>query len=209
MLDRVAQRGTAVAHCPLSNAYFSAEPFRLREALQDGVRVGLGTDIAGGYDVSIMSAMRHAVTVSRMREGRRIMSLLATQECIGSETADSGLSVDWKDALYLATRGGAEALGMTTGAFAVGTPFDAQQSEHESKTSGVSNTHKRTCILVNIINSQCGVGIGPIDFLDGEETGILQKMSLEAIEKWFCLGDVRNRSMVWIQGQSILPKTHD
>lgn len=115
-----------MAHCPLSNAYFSNEPFRLREALQSGVRVGLGTDIAGGYDISIASAMRHAVTVSRMREGSRITNLAATDT---EESTSEKLSVDWKEALFLATKGGAEALGLKAGSFQVGIPFDAQQSE--------------------------------------------------------------------------------
>jgi len=55
-----------------------------------------------------MNAMRQAVAVSRMR--------------------DTNLSIDWKEALYLATRGGALALGLQ-GMFCVGAPFDAQESE--------------------------------------------------------------------------------
>lgn len=129
MLNRVAARGTAIAHCPLSNAYFSAEPFPLREALQNGVRVGLGTDIAGGYDISIESAMRHAVIVSRMREGQRVMAQSKKQSGNEEENAERPLSIDWKEALYLATRGGAEALGLQSGVFRVGAPFDVQQSE--------------------------------------------------------------------------------
>lgn len=121
----VAQHGTAIAHCPLSNAYFSALPFRLREALDSGVRVGLGTDIAGGYSVDIMNAMRQAVAVSRMREGSRIMGH------IGSE--DENLAINWKDALYLATAGGAAAMGLPyeVGTFKVGAPFDVQQSKSD------------------------------------------------------------------------------
>jgi guanine deaminase len=40
------------------------------------------------------------------------------------------LAIDWKEALYLATQGGVQALGLplATGMFAVGLPFDAQQS---------------------------------------------------------------------------------
>lgn len=126
-LNHVASRGTAIAHCPLSNAYFSAEPFRLREALDAGVKVGLGTDIAGGYDIDIMSCMRQAVAVSRMREGARV----ARQAPEAPQSEAAVLSIDWKEALYLATTGGAQALGLDskTGTFAVGAPFDAQCSE--------------------------------------------------------------------------------
>lgn len=124
-LAHVAAHRTAVAHCPLSNAYFSAEPFRLREALGLGVKVGLGTDIAGGYSIDIMHAMRQAVAVSRMREGARI---------VGKVPGGVSLAVDWKEALYLATGGGAVALGLPAGAgtFTVGAPFDAQMSELHS-----------------------------------------------------------------------------
>ncbi|KAG6898797.1 hypothetical protein C0993_004114 [Termitomyces sp. T159_Od127] len=57
-LARLAERGTAIAHCPLSNAYFSSKPFPLKEALEAGVKVGLGTDVAGGYSLDVMNAMR-------------------------------------------------------------------------------------------------------------------------------------------------------
>jgi len=111
-----------VAHCPLSNAYFSAKPFPLREALDQGVRVGLGTDVAGGYSLDIMNSMRQAVAVSRMREGDRNMK----SEAVATGTRN--LSIDWKEALFLATRGGSLALGLQ-GMFGVGFPFDAQESE--------------------------------------------------------------------------------
>ena len=86
------------------------------------MKVGLGTDVAGGYSLDMMNAMRHAVAVSRIREGSRIMMM------DGTTTVDSKLSIDWKEALFLATRGGAMALGLQ-GLFGVGFPFDAQESE--------------------------------------------------------------------------------
>jgi guanine deaminase len=116
----LSSKGTSIAHCPLSNSYFSAVPFPLREALIENVKVGLGTDVAGGYSLDMMNAMRHAVAVSRMREGSRMMD--------AGTTVDSKLSIDWKEALFLATRGGAMALGLQ-GMFGVGLPFDAQESE--------------------------------------------------------------------------------
>ena len=138
-LSRVFHRGTAIAHCPLSNAYFSAEPFRLREALHLGVKVGLGTDIAGGYSLDIMNAMRQAVVVSRMREGSRVLS--GNPDAVGVNNPGSesnsewiegqSLAVDWKEVLYLATKCGMQALGLPVswGTFAPGAPFDAQCSE--------------------------------------------------------------------------------
>lgn len=127
-LSRIHEHGTAIAHCPLSNAYFSAEIFRLREALDEGVKVGLGTDIAGGYSADIMNTMRQAVVVSRVRQGRETIiqdQSLKTEE----QGLERNLAIDWKEALYLATKGGATALGLNSGLFEAGAPFDAQMSE--------------------------------------------------------------------------------
>ncbi|KAJ8480657.1 hypothetical protein ONZ51_g6494 [Trametes cubensis] len=176
-LRRLAATGAAVAHCPLSNAYFSAEPFRLREALDAGVRVGLGTDIAGGYSIDIMDAMRHAVTVSRMREGARIRASANKERSRTDEDYGKPLFIDWKEALYLATRGGALALGLPEGCgtFAVGAPLDAQWST--------------------------GEGVGELDFFDlGDK---LWDLTLDMVEKWWCLGTTQNRVGVWVQGTNV------
>jgi guanine deaminase len=58
-----------------------------------------------------------------MREGERNMNC----EAAGASTRN--LSIDWKEALFLATRGGALALGLQ-GLFGVGFLFDAQESEY-------------------------------------------------------------------------------
>lgn len=148
-LAHLSMRETAIAHCPLSNAYFSAEPFRLREALQQGVKVGLGSDIAGGYSIDIMDAMRHAVLISRMREGSRIVSRDQTSS-MDSDSKES-LAIDWRESLYLATRGGAIAAGLPIGVFAVGSAFDAQQSmcsyvlHSLASHSYAPSTHLRSC----------------------------------------------------------------
>lgn len=85
--------------------------------------------MAGGYSLDIMDGMRHAVTVSRMREGERIMAQ-AEVKLSDAKTSDS-LAVNWKETLFLATRGGALALDLHPGSgiFEVGAPFDAQCSK--------------------------------------------------------------------------------
>jgi len=142
-LSRIHERGTAIAHCPLSNAYFSAEIFRLREALDEGVKVGLGTDIAGGYSADIMNTMRQAVVVSRLRQGRETIRKINQDRPLKTEEQDPqrNLAIDWKEALYLATKGGATALGLNSGSFEVGAPFDAQMSE-----SSLANIYDQSLI---------------------------------------------------------------
>ena len=81
-------------------------------------QVGLGTDCAGGYAPSIMSAMRTAVVASK---ALRMQTIAAHQAKLGDpaavpEDADAG-SLNWRDALWLATMGGAQALGIQARCF--------------------------------------------------------------------------------------------
>lgn len=55
------ERGSAVAHCPLSNFFFGDGSLDVRRLMDKGNKVGLGTDVAGGYSPSMLSAMRTAV----------------------------------------------------------------------------------------------------------------------------------------------------
>ncbi|MEW5318752.1 MAG: hypothetical protein WDW38_009947 [Sanguina aurantia] len=52
----LAAKGTAVAHCPLSNFFLGDACFRVNHALSLGVKVGLGTDVAGGISPSMLTA---------------------------------------------------------------------------------------------------------------------------------------------------------
>ena len=103
-LRALAAKGTAIAHCPLSNFYFADVLLRVRHCIDLGVLVGLGTDVAGGYSPSMLSAIRNAVITSKALR----MQTLASSE---ASMADADL-IDWKEAFYLATMGGAAALGI-------------------------------------------------------------------------------------------------
>ncbi len=118
-MGRIKARGAGVAHCPLSNVYFSNAVFPLRAALEKGVRVGLGTDIAGGPSASILDACRMAVAASRMLEDGVDAALPAERR------GRPGSRVDFGTALHLATAGGADVLDLPTGRFAPGCHFDA------------------------------------------------------------------------------------
>lgn len=118
-LDLLSVRKAAVAHCPVSNAYFAGAVFPLRAALEKRVRVGLGTDISGGPISSIFDAMRSSVMVSRMLETGVDPSLPASGRGV------AGSHIDFREAFYLATAGGGEALNLPVGRFEPGCYFDA------------------------------------------------------------------------------------
>lgn len=119
-MDIFKARGSAVSHCPLSNAYFSSAAFPLRAALERGLHVALGTDVSGGPSSSMFEAMRESIAASRMLEtgndGR-----FPPEERRGRPQS----RVDFRDAFYIATTGGGIALGLPIGNFTPGYHFDA------------------------------------------------------------------------------------
>ena len=57
-LARLVETGTHVAHCPASNLFLASGVMPLGRYLDAGLSVGLGSDVAGGPDLSIFDAMR-------------------------------------------------------------------------------------------------------------------------------------------------------
>ncbi len=115
----IGRQQAGVAHCPLSNVYFGDAVFPTRRALGCGVRVGLGTDIAGGPSASLLSQAARAVDASRLLEDGVDQRL--TPETRG--VPDS--RIDATTAFFLATLGGADVLGEPLGLIEVGRRFDA------------------------------------------------------------------------------------
>ena len=115
----IAQHGAAIAHCPLSNVYFSDAVFPLQRILLKGAHVGLGTDIAGGCSPSILDNVRYAVMASRMLESGVDAALPR------HERRRAGSRIDALTAFWLATAGGGIALDLSVGVFREGFQFDA------------------------------------------------------------------------------------
>ena len=88
----VADSGTAVAHCPSSNARLGAGIARVRDLRAAGVPVGLGVDGAASNEAcSLLEEVRHALLFARARGGPTELTV--------------------RDALEMATMDGARALG--------------------------------------------------------------------------------------------------
>jgi guanine deaminase len=115
----IRARGSGIAHCPLSNVYFSDAVFPLRKILQQGIHVGLGTDIAGGASPSILDNARQAVIASRTLES----GVDPAQSRDERRRPDS--RIDAITAFWLATAGGGIALDLPVGVFKEGFQFDA------------------------------------------------------------------------------------
>ena len=107
--ELLRRTGTYVAHCPQSNAQLSSGIAPIRRYLELGMNVGLGTDVAGGANLSMFRCMADAVAVSKLRW----------------RLVDEGLAaLTTQEALWLATVGGGSFFGKV-GSFEEGYEFDA------------------------------------------------------------------------------------
>jgi 5-methylthioadenosine/S-adenosylhomocysteine deaminase len=105
-LELYAAHDVAVAHCPQSNAKLAAGVARLRDMLERGLRVGLGTDgPATNNDLDLWDEVRLAPLLAKLQTG--------DAEAVPAATA-----------LALATRGGADALALDAGVLEPGRAAD-------------------------------------------------------------------------------------
>jgi cytosine/adenosine deaminase-related metal-dependent hydrolase len=105
-IDLFSKTKTGVAHCPCSNCRLGSGIARVREMRDRGIRVGLGVDGSASNDsANLMGEARQAMLLQRVSRGADAMSA--------------------REALEIATRGGAEVLGRADcGQIAVGKRAD-------------------------------------------------------------------------------------
>ncbi|CAG9568081.1 unnamed protein product [Danaus chrysippus] len=154
-------RQVSVAHCPASNTRLNSGLCPVRKLLDRGIRVGLGTDISGGDNASMLDAMRRAMDVSLH------LAMMGQPHT----------TLDWKEAFYLATLGGARALRLEDkiGSFDIGKQFDA--------------------LLIDVY--AMGGPIDKYDYNSGED------QLVELVQRFVYLGDDRNIRQVYVNGETI------
>jgi guanine deaminase len=97
-VNRLAESGSRVAHCPASNLFLSSGMMQLGRYRAAGVGVGLGSDVAAGPELSILGVMRAGAVT------QRVLQLTGR-----ADTATGLRPIDW---LRLGTLEGARALGL-------------------------------------------------------------------------------------------------
>ncbi|NXE28081.1 GUAD deaminase, partial [Ardeotis kori] len=104
-------RGAAISHCPNSNFSLRSGVLNVQKVLKHNVKLGLGTDVAGGYSASMLDAIRKTMVASNSLQINKVN--------------ETGLTLE--EAFQLATLGGSQALGLddVIGNFEVGKEFDA------------------------------------------------------------------------------------
>ena len=105
-----------MAHCPASNTNIASGIAPVRRFLDEGLRVGLGSDVAGGHSTSLFRAMADAIQVSKLR-------WRLVDETLKPLTAE--------EAFYLGTKGGGGFFGKA-GSFEEGYEMDVLVLNDES-----------------------------------------------------------------------------
>lgn len=176
------KHGTAIAHCPTSNTSLGSGLCDVRRLMEASVKVGLGTDVSGGYSASMLTAIRDAMSVSHHLNFFKKQTIIGSGR-IANPKAEQNANyrpLHYKNALYLATLGGAQALALDSkvGNFTVGKDFDA--------------------LLVD-------VGVEPLDVfpLPTEQgTDSVQEL-LKLVQKFVYVGDDRNILQVYVAGKQV------
>ena len=102
---------TGVAHCPCSNMRLASGIAPVRQMLNAGVPVGLGVDGSASNDgANMLAEARQALLLARLRKSLEAPHTNAQGRTLfGCDTAPMEMTA--RDALRLATRGGAQVLG--------------------------------------------------------------------------------------------------
>lgn len=153
--------GASISHCPNSNFTICSGVLDVRRVLEAGVKLGLGTDVSGGYSPSVWDAIRMAIVASSVH----------------SVSGNRPEPLGYSEAFYLATLGGARALalGDEIGSLEVGKQFDALVIDPAVKNGPIdlfdglstSEVFQKIVFLCDDRNIErvfvCGVEIDPED----------------------------------------------
>jgi 8-oxoguanine deaminase len=112
-IQQLARSGVGIAHCPCSNMRLGSGIAPVNEYLAAGVKVGLGVDGSASNDASnILLEARQALLLARLRLG--LLPPAGPRRFLWLSQSDPLRAHEWmtaREALEIATRGGAAVLG--------------------------------------------------------------------------------------------------
>ncbi|KXJ70867.1 hypothetical protein RP20_CCG022273 [Aedes albopictus] len=182
-LEVLSKRGTSIAHCPCSNTNLGSGLCDVKRLLAANVKVGLGTDVSGGNRIAIYDVMRAALDVSHHLNMMKKQDVKGTGRMPGDSKANvEYVPLDYKQVIYLATLGGAEAMaiGDKVGNFTPGKDFDALLIDVSVYPT---NRYQLPAVLTQ------------------DKTP--EELLLELVQKFVYVGDDRNILKVFVAGQQV------
>lgn len=181
-LEILKKYGTSIAHCPTSNTNLRSGFCDVRRIIEAGIKVGLGTDVSGGSSPSILTTIKDTLDVSLNLSFVKKQHVVGTGRISNPEHVKNAnyVPLNYKQALFLATLGGAEALALddNLGNFIIGKDFD--------------------CLLVDVARH-------PIDCFELPEvvTVTPNDKLLQLLQKFLYAGDDRNIINVFVAGRCV------
>ena len=90
-LELMKRNNVMVAHCPTSNLNVTTGIAPIRHFLEEGIRVGLGSDVSGGHVLNIFRVMVYAIQMSKLHYQRnRERRFLTLSEAFWMATKSAG-----------------------------------------------------------------------------------------------------------------------
>ncbi len=90
-LELMKRNRVMVAHCPTSNFNLSSGLAPVRTFLDEGLPIGLGSDISGGHDLNMFRMLVYAIQVSKMHyQQDKSMAFLTLPEIFWIATKSAG-----------------------------------------------------------------------------------------------------------------------
>ena len=168
-VELVGDSRTGIAYCPISHQYIALGVMRLRDLRNAGATVGLGLDGGSGHRLDMFACMKQAVLLQRVHTG--------------NPTESNG-----EEAIELATRIGAEYMGIDAGVLAPGKLADLiivdQSAPHHAP-------HHRTVASIVYSTSPsdvtCTIVGGEVIFEDGactmvDEAAVIEEAGARAAD---------------------------
>ncbi|KAF9014111.1 hypothetical protein BDQ17DRAFT_1270322 [Cyathus striatus] len=173
--ELIKRTGAGISHCPTSNFNLRSGIAPVGKYLDMGIKVGLGTDVSGGFSPSILNAIQTASIASK--------AIAFSSPTKPEEGKYAARQLPISALLYLATLGGAAVCDMhKVGSLDGGKSFDA--------------------LLVSVRSEAGNPGLWPADYEEEDEKSEEERLRAY-LERFLFTGDDRNIRKVYVQGRVI------
>ncbi|KAL6305304.1 Metallo-dependent hydrolase [Sparassis latifolia] len=188
----IKARNAGISHCPTSNLNLRSGCAKVGMLLDEGIKVGLGTDVSGGFSPSILTAIQHASMCSKVVALQSPLPEVDHHRFAGRQLSVPTL-------LHLATLGGAQVCNLATrvGSLVPGKAFDALVVSIRSDAGNPA-------VWGADLDMELGVRGSGGEHGDEGGRGKTEKEELEGmLERFLFCGDDRNIRRVYVQGRLI------
>ncbi|PCH37847.1 Metallo-dependent hydrolase [Wolfiporia cocos MD-104 SS10] len=204
-VELIKARGAGISHCPTSNFNLRSGCAKVGMLLDRGVKVGLGTDVSGGFSPSILRTVQDASVCSKVVAFQHQPSKdeldpdVSAQNDAQTQHRFANRQLPVATLLHLATLGGAQVcnLAARVGSLAPGKAFDALvvSVRSDAGNPAVWGAELDAALGVGASGGETGMKGGRVRTATQELEGMLERFL-------FC-GDDRNIRRVYVQGRLI------